>query len=228
MSAMRSRLIIAPNPANLPAGNYAIMVLATCIFAVQMLLDPGARYLSVLVLERASLPGLLGYMWLHMTAIHLVSNLVTLWIFGRYVCPQLGNVTFVLAYVATGVSAGLVHLLYDGRPVIGASGAIMGILGMHVVICFRQLGQFGPWLILTWFLSTVGAGIVGDFPGAYMDHAGGFISGMLLALCLVIFRAVKLDRTDPAYLPFFVVCPQFHDGPGRGTTTESYRSCSQA
>jgi membrane associated rhomboid family serine protease len=197
---MYARPIISARGIREPIGNYAIMVIATCVFAVQMLLDPGARYLSGLVLQTWSLPGLFGYMWLHMTVAHLVSNLVTLWIFGRYVCPQLGNVTYALAYVAIGVSAGLVHILYDGRPVIGASGAIMGILGMHVVICFRQLGRLGPWLILVWFLATIGAGIMGNVSDAYMDHAGGFLSGMLLALCLVIFRAVKLDRTDPVLL----------------------------
>ena len=197
---MRARPIIPTRTVELPAGNYVIMVLATCMFAVQMRLDPGARHLSALVLEKGSVPGLFGYMWLHMTPIHLIGNLVTLWIFGRYVCPQLGNVIYAVAYVVIGVAAGLVHILYDGRPVIGASGAIMGILGMHVVICFRQFGRLGPWLILMWFLATVGAGLMGDYPDAYMDHAGGFVSGMLLALCLVILRAVKLDRTDPLLL----------------------------
>ncbi len=197
---MHVRPIITPYPVRVAAGNYCIMVVATCIFAVQMLLDPGARYLSGLVLEHGSLPGLFGHMWLHMTVAHLVGNLVTLWIFGRYVCPQLGNVTYAMAYIAIGVAAGLVHVLYDGRPVIGASGAIMGILGMHVVICFRQFGRLGPWVILAWFLATVGAGMVGSFPDAYAEHAGGFLSGMLLGLCLVAFRAVKTDWTDPALL----------------------------
>jgi len=189
--------VAVSRPIKLPAGNYAVMLVATCAFAVQMLLDPGARYLSGLVLEKWSLPGLLGHIWLHMTMVHLVGNLVTLWIFGRYVCRLLGNVPYALAYVIFGMTAGMVHIVCDGRPVIGASGAIMGIFGMHVVICFRQFGRLGPWLVLAWFLATLGAGIVGGFPEAYLDHAGGFLCGMLLALCLVIFRMVKLDGTDP-------------------------------
>jgi membrane associated rhomboid family serine protease len=197
---IESRSIASPRSAGLPAGNYFILLLATCFFAIQMLADPGERYLGCLILQRGSVGSLLGHMWLHMDPLHLVGNLITLWIFGRYVCPQVGNLAYVLAYVATGVSAGLVHILFDGRPVIGSSGAIMGILGMHMVICFRQLGRLGPWLILTWFLATLGAGVVGGTPDAYMDHAGGFVSGMLLALGLVIFGVAKLDRTDPALI----------------------------
>jgi len=181
-----------------PLGNYAIMTITACIFAIQMILDPGAHYLSSLILDRWSMPGLFGHMWLHMTAVHLVGNLLTLWVFGRYVCPRLGGAKYILAYVGTGVAAGFIHLIYDGRPVIGASGAIMGILGMYVVICFRQLSRLGPWLILAWFLATLGAGMLGHFPAAYMAHVGGFLSGMVLALCFLVFRIVDSDRTDPA------------------------------
>ncbi len=183
-----------------PWGNYVVILLTTCTFAVQMLLDPGAQYLKGLVLEGWSIPGLLGHMWLHMTTVHLVGNLITLWIFGYYVCPRLGHLTYALAYVAAGVGAGLVHLACDGRPVIGASGAIMGVLGMHVVICYGQFGRLGPWLILTWFLATLIAGIIGHFPAAYMAHVGGFLSGMALAVCPIIYRAAHRDRTGPALL----------------------------
>jgi len=181
-----------------PLGNYAIMMVIACIFAVQMILDPGAHYLSSLILDKWSMPGLLGHMWLHMTTVHLVGNLVTLWLFGYYVCPRLGSAKYLLAYVGVGIAAGFVHLMYDGRPVIGASGAIMGILGMYVVLCFRQLSSLGPWLILAWFLATLGAGMLGGFPAAYMAHIGGFLSGMALAVFLMVFRIVDSDRTDPA------------------------------
>jgi len=179
-------------------GNYAIMLAATCAFAVQMLFDPGAHYLSGLVLQKCSAPGLFGHMWLHMTTVHLVGNLLTLWIFGRYVCPKLGDVPYTLAYVTAGLGAGLVHIAYDGRPVIGASGAVMGILGVYVVLCFEQFGRLGPWLILTWFLATLAAGVIGDYPAAYMAHIGGFLSGMLLATCVTIYRMAVSGVTVPA------------------------------
>lgn len=174
------------------------MLVTTCAFAVQMFWDPGARHLGGLVLANGSIPGLLGYMWLHMTGVHLIGNLISLWVFGRYVCPRLGDAIYALAYVAAGAAAGLVHLAYDGRPVVGASGAIMGVLGMHVVICFRHFGGLGPWLILVWFLTTLGAGIAGNSPAAYMSHIGGFLAGMALAACLIVFRLVAVDSADPA------------------------------
>lgn len=183
-----------------PWGNYAVILLTTCAFAVQMLLDPGAQHLKSLVLEGWSLPALLGHMWLHMTSVHLVANLITLWIFGYHVCPRLGHVTYVLAYIATGIAAGLVHLAFDGRPVIGASGAIMGVLGLHVVICYRQFGRLGPWLIIVWFLATLVAGLVGGFPAAYMEHIGGFLSGMAIAVGLIAYGLASCDDADPALL----------------------------
>ncbi len=195
--ALFAHLVTPGRPDAVPFSNYAIMLVTTCAFAVQMLWDPGAQHLCGLVLENSSMPGLLGHMWLHMTMVHLVGNLVTLWVFGRYVCPRLGDATYVVAYVAAGAAAGLVHLAYDGRPVIGASGAIMGVLGMHVVICFRQFGSLGPWLILVWFLTTLGAGIVGNFPAAYISHIGGFLAGMVLAVCLTVLGLVNMDAADP-------------------------------
>jgi membrane associated rhomboid family serine protease len=189
--------IIPPRLVRPAFGNYAVMLLTTGAFAVQMLLDPGAQYLSGLVLEKWSLCGLLGHMWLHLTAVHLLGNLVTLWIFGHYVCPKLGDVTYVLAYVAGGVLAGMVHLACDGRPVIGASGAIMGVLGMYVVLCFRQFSPLGPWLILAWFLATLGMGIAGGFPASYTAHVGGFLGGMALAVGLIILHRVEVDAADP-------------------------------
>jgi len=181
-------------------GNYALMLLIACVFYIQMLFDPDAEYLSGMVLEEWSASGLFGHMWLHMTPVHLVGNLVTLWVFGYHVCPTLGNRAYAVGYVAAGAIAGLVHMTCDGRPVIGASGAIMGVLGMHVVTCFGRLGRFAPWLIFIWFMATVGAGMVGSFPAAYMAHVGGFLSGMVLSVCFIIFRIGNSDGTDPALL----------------------------
>ncbi len=185
---MQTHPVAQPRPATLSLGNYIIMLAAACVFALQILLDPGAYYLRAFVLQKLSVAGLFGHMWLHVTVAHLVGNLITLWVFGRYVCPTLGGVPYALAYITTGLGAGLVHVAYDGRPVIGASGAIMGVLGIYVVLCFGQFGRLGPWLILVWFLATLAAGIAGGYPAAYMAHIGGFLSGMMLAAGVTIYR----------------------------------------
>jgi membrane associated rhomboid family serine protease len=185
-----------PHRASPPLGNYAIMLLTTCAFAVQMLLDPSARHLRGLVLQDWSVAGLFGHMWLHMTMVHLVGNLITLWVFGRYVCPKVGNMAYALAYVVAGLGAGIAHSACDGRPLIGASGAIMGILGIYVVICFGEFGRLGPWLVLIWFLATLAAGLIGGSPDAYLSHIGGFLTGMVLGACIVVYRMAVGERTS--------------------------------
>jgi membrane associated rhomboid family serine protease len=79
-----------------------------------------------------------------MSAAHIVGNLITLWIFGRHVSLKISDASYVLSFIVLGMAAAAVHVCYDGRPTIGASGAIMGVLGMHVVLCFRKFGVLGP------------------------------------------------------------------------------------
>ncbi len=142
-------------------GNYIVMMLATVTFAIQMIGDPKQQYLNGFILKNLTLSSMFGYMWLHMSMVHIVGNLITLWIFGRHVSLKISDASYVLSYLLIGIAASAVHVYYDGHPTIGASGAIMGVLGMHVVLCFRQFGVFGPWLILIWFLLNLTAGIIG-------------------------------------------------------------------
>jgi membrane associated rhomboid family serine protease len=184
----------------MPAGNYIVMMLATVTFAIQILGDPKQQYLNGFILKQLTFSSIFGYMWLHMSMAHIVGNLITLWIFGRRVSLKISDASYVLSYLLIGIAAAAVHVYYDGRPTIGASGAIMGVLGMHVVICFRQFGILGPWLILIWFSLNITAGIIGGYPTTYMAHAGGFLSGMILATLLVIFKVAKCDDTGKSLL----------------------------
>ena len=185
---------------DLPAGNYIVMMLATVTFAIQMTGDPKQQYLNGFILKHLTFSSMFGYMWLHMSMAHIVGNLITLWIFGRHVSLKISDASYVLSYILIGIAASAVHVYYDGRPTIGASGAIMGVLGMHVVLCFRQFGILGPWLILIWFLLNLTAGIIGGYPTTYMVHAGGFLAGMILATLLVIFKVAKCDDTGQSLL----------------------------
>ena len=181
-----------------PAGNYIVIGLAVVTFAIQMYGDPKAQYLNGLVLDHVSFEAFFGYMWLHMSPIHIVGNLITLWIFGRYVSLKVGNANYPLTYVCLGFAAAAVHLAYDGRPTIGASGAIMGVLGMHVVLCFKRFGTIGPWLVLVWFLLNLMAAVIGKYPTTYMAHVGGFVAGIILANLLILFGVADCDETDEA------------------------------
>lgn len=185
---------------DLPAGNYIVMMLATVTFAIQMIGDPKQQYLNGFILKNLTLSSMFGYMWLHMSMAHIVGNLITLWIFGHHVSLKISDASYVLSYLLIGIAASAVHVYYDGHPTIGASGAIMGVLGIHVVLCFRQFGVFGPWLILIWFLLKLTAGIIGGYPTTYMAHASGFLFGMILATLLVIFKVAKCDDTGQSLL----------------------------
>ena len=202
-----------------PGGNYIVMMLATVTFAIQMLGDPKQQYLNGFVLKHLTFSSMFGYMWLHMSMPHMVGNLITLWIFGRNVSLKISDASYVLSFVLLGIAAATVHFYYDGRPTIGASGAIMGVLGMHVVLCFRQFGILGPWLILIWFLLNLTAGIIGGYPTTYMAHAGGFLAGMFLATLLVIFKVAECDDIGLSLLR--IIRPSLHKASLHGSSTLS-------
>jgi membrane associated rhomboid family serine protease len=185
---------------DMPGGNYIVMMLATVTFVIQMVGDPKQQYLNGFILKHLTFASMFGYMWLHMSPAHFVGNIITLWIFGRRVNLKISDASYVLSYILLGIAAAAAHVYYDGRPTIGASGAIMGILGMHVVLCFRQFGILGPWLILFWFLLNLNFGIIGNYTTTYMAHAGGFLAGMILATLLVILRVAKCDDTGQSLL----------------------------
>lgn len=178
---------------NMPFGNYIVMALTVVSFFIQFTYDADQEYLSGLVLEGWSFRAILGHMWLHANVPHIVWNLLTLYIFGRHVCSKMGNANYILAYFVVGVFSALAHITYDGRPAIGSSGAIMGILGMHVVLCFERFGFFGPWIVLVWFLLSLTAGLVGVLPTAHPSHVGGFLGGLMIAVALSLLNVAEHD-----------------------------------
>jgi len=190
--------------ADIPVGNYIVMVLASLTFMIQFLYDSNHEYLNGLVLEHWSLTAIFGHMWLHTGLVHIIYNLIVLWVFGRYVCLRIGNAHYIFAYLLVGFASAVVHMSYDGRPAIGASGAIMGILGIHVVLCFDRLSQLGPWIILVWFLLNLTAGVVSSSATAYLAHVGGFLGGIVLAALLVVLKIIRYDSQ---------AAPKRFDGP---------------
>jgi membrane associated rhomboid family serine protease len=193
-----TRTITLPN---VPTGNYIIMLLASVTFMLQFVFDSNQQYLRGLILEHWSLAGVIGHMWLHVGTIHIVSNLVILWIFGRHVCRRIGSANYILAYVAVGLASAVVHIVYDGRPTIGASGAIMGILGLHVVLCFEHFSPLGPWLILVWYLLNLTVGVLDASAAAHFAHIGGFLSGAALAGCIVLWGVLRPEESAAPVLP---------------------------
>ncbi len=142
-------------------------------------------------------------MFLHGGWLHLIGNMLYLWIFGNNVEDAMGHWRFLLFYLLTGVLAALAQALADPDstlPMIGASGAISGVLGAYLVLYpqarvlvaipigfFIHTMRVPAWaMIMFWFFwqvfgSLMVASTQGDGGGvAFLAHLGGFFAGMLL------------------------------------------------
>lgn len=195
----------------IPTGNYIIILLMSVVFAIQFLGDPNKIYLTGLILEKASLKALLGHFWLHADLVHIISNLVLLAVFGRHTCIKIGHAKYILIYIALGFAAAGGHILLDGRPVIGASGAITGILGMAVVLSWRKFSPAGPWLIFIWVALSAAVAITGESPIAHMAHVAGFTTGMFIATILIIFNQADYTDTDRSLIRIIRPKPPRHE-----------------
>jgi membrane associated rhomboid family serine protease len=143
-------------------------------------------------------------MFLHGGLWHLLGNMLYLWIFGNNVEDAMGHGRFVVFYVICGIAAVLAQALPDPTstvPMVGASGAISGVLGAYMLLYpharvllglplgffIFQLGRFpAVWVLALWFImQLVMHGLTptgGDAQGgvAFRAHIGGFVAGMVL------------------------------------------------
>ncbi len=151
---------------------------------------------------------LFSYQFVHAGALHLIGNMIFLFVFGNAVNAKLGHWQFLVAYLLLGALAGLAFLpLSGGRPIVGASGAIMGIVGLFVVLFPRNDVQIFYWFGLVWAGVTripaywvVLFFVVGDLIGVLLDHEGpvayiahlaGAAGGFALGIALVKTRLVR-------------------------------------
>ena len=135
---------------------------------------------------------LLTSMFVHGGLFHLLGNMLYLWIFGNNIEDYLGPVRFVLFYLFTGLGASVTHIVFHPNstiPVVGASGAIAGILGAYLVLYpgARVLTLVFIWivpvpaaiLLMLWFFGQLmNFGLGGGV--AWFAHIGGFLIGILL------------------------------------------------
>jgi membrane associated rhomboid family serine protease len=152
---------------------------------------------------------LVTYMFLHGGWLHLVSNMVFLWVFGDNIEDAFGPLIFALFYLLCGIMAALVHVMADPTsvsPLIGASGAISGVLAAYLllyprarvwILLFMRLPvRIGAvWVLLGWFLLQVYALLMTGgqhVEVAFWAHAGGFITGLALT---IVLRSRLLVRT---------------------------------
>jgi membrane associated rhomboid family serine protease len=144
-------------------------------------------------------------MFLHGSLLHLGGNMLFLWIFGNNIEDKLGKPGYIAFYVIAGLAAAATYVALDPNgtvPIIGASGAIAGVMGAYMVvfpnvrirtlfifffILFRDIQA--KWLLLFWFVLQF---FTGPNSGvAWTAHVGGFVFGMLAGL---VMRARGMGR----------------------------------
>ena len=166
------------------------------------------RFMRLYALRPASLfthpSALVTCMFLHAGWLHILGNMLFLWVFGNNVEDVLGHYKYLIFYLGCGIIAGLTQVVMDPMsrvPMLGASGAIAGVMGGYllkfprsyvVMLCwliFIFTFDVPAWLMLVyWFLlqlfggvGSVGEGQYAQTGGtAFFAHVGGFVAGMIL------------------------------------------------
>ena len=155
-------------------------------------------------------------MFMHGSWMHLIGNMWFLWIFGNNVEDSMGHARFVVFYLLCGFAAAAAQTLADPDsiiPMVGASGAIGGVMGAYVVLYPRVkvhmlvfLGFFvttiavpavfmlGYWFALQLLSGALSSGVEGGV--AFWAHVGGFVAGAVLVL---LFRNPRLLERHPYY-----------------------------
>ena len=141
---------------------------------------------------------LITSMFMHGGWMHLIGNMLYLWILGDNIEDAMGHVKFLIFYVACGLAAVFAHMVTDTTsqiPLVGASGAISGVIGaylvlhptarihtlvLRMVIPLPAWVALGFWIGLQFFNVTMEQGGAGGGGVAWWAHIGGAVAGMVL------------------------------------------------
>jgi membrane associated rhomboid family serine protease len=195
-----------------PIITYVILGINIVVFLYEMALGPALRDF---VIQFGATPfyifhptGFSSYatlfssMFIHANIMHIFGNMLFLWIFADNIEDRLGRIKFIFFYLLCGLGGALLHSVTAPNstvPMIGASGAISGVLGAYILLYPKArilaLIPFGFFLRITYLPSIIFLGIwflyqflfgISSVSGrggvAYFAHIGGFIVGLLLAL----------------------------------------------
>ena len=207
-----------------PAVTVAIIAVNCLVFLFQALSPHGLEYYVLkfgiipyeithlhldLAVPRVAWPlSLLTGMFMHGSLFHLLGNMLYLWIFGNNVEDYLGHWRFIFFYLTCGLAASLVQVgVYPNStvPMIGASGAIAGLLGAYLLLYpvarvktlvflffYFTIIYVPAWVLLTlWFVLQVSnVGLGGGV--AWFAHIGGFLTGLGLI-------SLQLKKRRPFY-----------------------------
>ncbi len=151
---------------------------------------------------------LITYMFLHAGWMHLIANMLFLWVFADNVEDSFGHLGFALFYLICGIAAAYAHAFaapQSQAPLIGASGAVSGVMASYMILFPRArvwvllfmklpLRISALWALVGWFAFQLGSAFFvaqeGDVIVAWWAHIGGFIAGLAITFALLkVFRA---------------------------------------
>lgn len=140
---------------------------------------------------------LITYQFLHGSPLHLAGNMLFLWVFGDNIEDAMGHVKFLIFYILCGIAGGIAHCVMTPAstiPLIGASGAVAGVIAAYLVLhprvrvwvlAFRfiPLRISAMWVLGAWVITQfVMLFIPETGPVAWWAHIGGLIAGALLVV----------------------------------------------
>ena len=191
---------------------FIVLNLSVFVYGINLPVHPSVLYAEYALIPAQLInnplsvyPTVYTSMFLHSGVWHLGGNMLYLWIFGNNIEDVLGKARFVLFYFVCGTLAALGHIATDLNskiPMVGASGAISGVLGGYLILfpftkikTFIFLGFF--WtivripailLLLFWVVLQIWNSVSPETGGtAWFAHIGGFVAGVLLILPFKIF-----------------------------------------
>ncbi len=216
-----------------PYVTWALIALNVIVFVIELLADSAGRldqfiYTAGVIpaeILAAPLSGesltVLSSMFVHGGWMHLLGNMLYLWIFGDNIEDRLGHGRFLLFYLIGGLAAAGAQVAVSPNstvPMVGASGAIAAVLGAYLIEYPRArvrslifLGYFirlvnvpalivlGMWFVLQFFdgFLSLSAAAVGGV--AYFAHIGGFVAGVLLVKPFAVGRSKPVHWNQPRY-----------------------------
>jgi membrane associated rhomboid family serine protease len=225
-----------------PFVNYSLLAANIAVFFLFTFPEPRPEILERFALtpSRSEPHTFLTSMFLHANLLHLAGNMLFLWIFGDNVEDRLGHVGYAAFYLACGLAADMLHLVTlpahhpalahmglrpSDIPMLGASGAISGVIGAYVLFYPRHRVKMllwfywfvdilyipAFWWIGIWFLEQLVFAHLGFTGVAYWAHIGGFAAGAVAGSAVRFGggllgprrgNARRFDRTPPERRPF--------------------------
>lgn len=210
---------------SIPFVNYLLIGINTAVF-FSYAFRPEAQYAQVLntyglVPGRWQVSTIFTSMFLHADLLHLLGNMLFLWIAGDNVEDRLGHLAYLVFYLSSGVAGAVAHILtvrgtMAGIPTVGASGAISGVMGAYLVFFPSSKIRFALWLVLfVRFFTLPSWGAIGLWVAsqvlmarhqldglqtgeaqavAVLAHLGGFAFGLLSAVLWRLFGPARGRR----------------------------------